>query len=155
MYPGSGESTPRSKGWSVRGEIMENKPPVPFLAQAGAQVSRRLDPSAKWKLELGLVPCYSAAAFQCCSYVCCLERVEMHSGGHGGKIFPSELICLWKTQSLFTLLFCSQSERQGGWTMLKGSAAGRSFILWHTQWSTSWHRFSFFLLLSVPSFPKC
>lgn len=137
MSLGSGESTPSSEGCSIRGELLEIKPPVPLPARAGAQGSRKVDPSAKLKLELRFMPCYSATAFQSCPYVCCLERVETHSGGHRRKAFPSELICLCKTQPLFPLLFCSQSEGQGGWTMPKGLAVCRSFIIRHTQWCAS------------------
>lgn len=131
MSPGSSESTPSSKGCSMMGELLVNKPPVPFLAWAGAWGSRRVDPSAKLKLELRFMPSYSATALQCCSHMCCLERVETHSWGHRRKAFPSELICLCKTQPPFPLLFCSQAEGWGGWTMPKRSAVCRSFIIWH------------------------
>lgn len=47
-----------------------------FLAQTGAgDEVGGVYPSAKLKLELRFIPCYSATAFECCLYVCCLERV--------------------------------------------------------------------------------
>lgn len=71
-----------------KGGITGQLTPCSLAAQAGAQGSRRVNPSAKLKLQLRFMPCYSATAFQCCLYMSCLERLETHSGGPQEEGFP-------------------------------------------------------------------
>lgn len=123
---------------------------LPFLAQAGATGSRRVNPSDKLKPELRFMPCYSATPFQCCLYVCWLERVETCSECHRRKAFPSEFICLCKTQQHSPLLFCSQSEGRGGWTTPKRLAVG---LLLHGTCSEA-HSDTGFLFLFPICFPS-